>query len=269
MTHNNLPTEAQAFLAPRRVSILGVRVDDVTREEALALVAAFVRSGTPHQIMTPNPEFVMLAQRDPDFRALLEQVELAPVDGIGLKWAAVLLGDRVRQIIPGSELVPLMAERGAPEKQRWFLLGAAEGVAAAAGAELQRRYPGLVIAGTWSGSPAPEQDDAICRRIEATMPLDVLLVAYGAPAQDKWIARNQPRLRIPVAMAVGGTFNLLAGHSRQPPRLVKRLQLIWLFRLITEPWRWRRQLSLVRFAALVLRQALRRARDHKAGTRSM
>lgn len=269
MTHNNLSTEAQAFLAPRRVSILGVRVDDVTREEALALVAAFARSGTPHQIMTPNPEFVMLAQRDPDFRALLERVELAPVDGIGLKWAATLLGDRVRQIIPGSELVPLMAERGAPEKQRWFLLGAAEGVAAAAGAELQRRYPGLVIAGTWSGSPAPEHDDAICRRIEATMPLDVLLVAYGAPAQDKWIARNQPRLRAPVAMAVGGTFNLLAGHSRRPPRLVKRLHLIWLFRLITEPWRWRRQLSLVHFAALVLREALRRVRDHKAGTRSM
>lgn len=269
VTHKSPPTQSQTFQPPRRVRILGVRVDDVTRDEALALAEAFVESGIPHQIMTPNPEFVMLAQRDPEFRALLELVELAPADGIGLKLAAMLLGDRVRQIVPGSELVPLMAERGAPNKQRWFLLGAAEGVAAAAGAELQRRYPGLVIAGAWSGAPMPEHDDAICRRIEAAMPLDVLLVAYGAPAQDKWIARNQPRLRVPVAMAVGGTFNFLAGHSRRPPHIVRRLHLIWLFRLITEPWRWRRQLALVRFVGLVLREALLRAWYHKAGTRSM
>jgi N-acetylglucosaminyldiphosphoundecaprenol N-acetyl-beta-D-mannosaminyltransferase len=155
-------------------------------------------------------------------------------------------------------------------RQRWFLLGAAEGVAAAAGAELVRRHPGLQIAGTWSGAPGPEHDEEICRRIEAVKPVDVLLVAYGAPKQDFWIARNQPRLRIPVAIGVGGTFNFIAGRSRRPPQIVKRLNLIWLFRLITEPWRWRRQLALVRFAGLVLWQALAsRTSTYGTGTRSM
>jgi N-acetylglucosaminyldiphosphoundecaprenol N-acetyl-beta-D-mannosaminyltransferase len=220
--------------------------------------------------MTPNPEFVMHAQRHADFRQLLHQVDLAPADGIGLKWAAALLGDHIRELVPGSELVYRMAERGATRGERWFLLGAAEGVAAAAAAELERRYPGLTVAGTYSGSPAPEFDDEICGRIEAVKPVDVLLVAYGAPGQDRWSARNQPRLRIPVAIGVGGTFNFIAGRSRRPPPIVRRMHLIWLFRLITEPWRWRRQLSLIHFVALVLRDwwRVRRGFD-QAGTRSM
>jgi N-acetylglucosaminyldiphosphoundecaprenol N-acetyl-beta-D-mannosaminyltransferase len=265
-----VPTARPPLDPPRRVTILGVRIDDVTWDEVLAHIDALIRSGEPHQLMTPNPEFVMHAQRHEDFRQLLHQVDLAPADGVGLKWAAALLGDHIRELVPGSELVYRMAERGAARGERWFLLGAAEGVAAAAGAELERRYPGLIIAGTYSGAPAPEHDDEICRRIEAVKPVDVLLVAYGAPAQDRWSARNQPRLKIPVAMGVGGTFNFIAGRSRRPPVIVKRLNLIWLFRLLTEPWRWRRQLSLVHFVALVLRDRWRNRRDlDQAGTRSM
>ena len=254
---------------PRRVAILDARIDDVTWDETLARIDAFIQSGEPHQVMTPNPEFVMLARRDDAFRALLERVDLAPADGVGLKWAARLLGTRIREIVPGSDLAYRLAERGARRKERWFLLGAAEGVAAAAGAALERRYPGLVIAGTWSGAPGSEHDDEIYRRIEAVKPVDVLLVAYGAPGQDFWIARNQPRLRIPVAIGVGGTFNLIAGRNPRPPEIAKRLGLIWLFRLITQPWRWRRQLALVRFVGLVLREALlRRVARYARGARS-
>jgi N-acetylglucosaminyldiphosphoundecaprenol N-acetyl-beta-D-mannosaminyltransferase len=250
------------------VHILGVRVDDVTWEEALARIDAFVRSSEPHQVMTPNPEFVMLARRDEQFRALLERVDLAPVDGVGLIWAARLLGEELREIVPGSELIARLGPRAAARGERWFLLGASEGVAEQAGAALRRRYPRLTIAGSYAGSPRPEDDDMICARIEAAKPVDMLFVAYGAPNQDLWIARNQPRLRIPVAIGVGGTLDLLAGRNPRPPALVKRLQLIWLFRLITQPWRWRRQLALVRFVALVLAEAWRRRMLRYAGTRS-
>jgi N-acetylglucosaminyldiphosphoundecaprenol N-acetyl-beta-D-mannosaminyltransferase len=265
---NNSTHRPEIRPVARRLRILGVRVDDVTCDEVLALIEEYRQSGAPHQIMTPNPEFVMIARKNAEFRALLDRVDLAPADGFGLRWAAHMTGERIRELVPGSELVPILAELGAVRGERWFLLGAAEGVADAAGKELQRRFPGLHIAGTWSGSPAPEEDEAICRRIEAAMPVDVLLVAYGAPRQDLWISRNQPRLRIPVAMAVGGTFDFLAGRSRRPPRIAKRLNLIWLFRLINEPWRWRRQLALIHFVGLVLVEALQN-RLHRAGTRSM
>ncbi len=254
---------------PRRVMILGARVDDVTWDETLTCIDSFLRSGEPHQIMTPNPEFVMRARHDEAFRDLLNRVDLAPADGIGLKWAARLLGDRIRELVPGSDLVPRLAGRGARRQQRWFLLGAADGVAEKAGAVLQARYPGLVIAGCYAGSPRPEHDDEICHLSEAAKPIDILLVAYGAPGQDLWIARNQPRLHIPVAIGVGGTFNFIAGRSRRAPRIVRQLNLIWLFRLITEPWRWRRQLGLIRFAGLVVRDAALRLVRHATGTRSM
>ncbi len=263
-------TDTDSTASPvRRIAILGARVDDVTWDETLSQVDRFIKSGQPHQIMTPNPEFIMIAQRDAAFRTLLDRVDLAPADGIGLKWAARVLGERLRELVPGSELVERLGDAAAGG-QRWFLLGAAEGVAAAVGVELRRRYGGLQIAGVWSGAPGPEHDDELCARIEAAKPVDVLLVAYGAPQQDLWIARNQPRLRIPVAIGVGGTFNFIAGRSRRPPRIVKRLNLIWLFRLITEPWRWRRQLALVRFAGLVLREAaVRSVSAQNTGTRSM
>lgn len=253
-----------------RRSILGERIDDVTRDEVFARIAGFLQSGTPHHIMTPNPEFVMRARRDPAFHSLLDHADLATPDGVGLRWAAKLLGLRLRVVLPGIDLVEHLAAAAAGSTQRWFLLGAAEGVAAAAGAELEQRYPGFQVAGVWSGAPGPEHDDAICCRIEAAKPVDVLLVAYGAPGQDAWIARNQPRLRIPIAIGVGGTFDFLAGTSRRPPAVIKRLNLIWLFRLITEPWRWRRQRALVHFAGLVLWTAVRGwASAHRPGARSI
>lgn len=256
--------------APRRISILGARIDDVAWDDVLARIASWIRSGAPHQVMTPNPEFVMIARRNVDFRALLDRVDLAPADGVGLRWAARLLGERLREVVPGSDLVERMGATAGARQERWFLLGATEGVAEAAGRELRRRYAGLQIAGTYSGAPGAEYDDELCRRIEAVKPVDVLLVAYGAPGQDLWIARNQPRLRIPVAIGVGGTFNFIAGRSRRPPALVKRLGLIWLFRLISEPWRWRRQIVLLKFVGLVLHEALRRRQGNQTtGTRSM
>lgn len=242
---------------PRRRSVLGVRVDDVTWDETLSAVARFVASGEPHQVVTPNPEMVMAARTDPPLRTIIDRADLAPCDGVGLKWAAARLGQPIREVVPGSDLVPRMADGAASRGERWFLLGAADGVAEAAAAALVGRAPGLVVSGVHAGSPDPVHDDAICRLIEKAAPIDVLLVAYGAPAQEEWIARNQPRLRVPVAVGVGGTFNFLAGTSRVAPRWVQRAGLIWLFRLATEPWRWRRQLALARFVGLVLAEAAR------------
>ncbi len=235
----------------------------MTWGETLAILDAFVASGAPHQVVTPNPELVMLARSDPAFRAVLESADLAPADGVGLRWAGRLLGQPIRDVVPGSELIERPAAGAAPRGRRWFLLGAAEGVADEVGRRLAARYPGLVIAGAWSGSPRAGEDDAICRRIEAAGPIDALFVAFGSPAQELWIARNQPRLRVPLAIGVGGGFNFLAGRSRRPPDLVKRLGLIWLFRLLAEPWRWRRQVALARFVARVLWEAAlpRRARE--------
>jgi len=100
-------------------------------------------------------------------------------------------------------------------------------------------YPGLRIVGTHAGSPALEEEDEIVGMIQRAEP-DILFVAYGAPQQDKWIARNLARLGVPVAMGVGGAFDFISGRAKRAPRWVQHLGLEWLHRLLREPWRWRR-----------------------------
>src|SRR5581483_10098647 len=227
--------------------IFGVRVDDVTFPEALALLRQFVASRAPHYVVTPNPEFVMLAQRDAAFRAALNGAALAIPDGGGLLLAARLWGRPFREQVRGTDLVYRLARLGARERQRWFLLGAAPGVAAEAGRRLVAQYPGLQVVGTFAGSPRPVNDAATCAAVRAAGPVDVLLVAYGAPGQELWMARNVAALGVPVAIGVGGVLDFISGRVPRAPRWLRDLGLEWLFRLLVQPRRWRRQLALPRF----------------------
>ncbi len=236
----------------KSVRILGVRVDALTYAELLEHIAAFIASGKPHQIATVNPEFVMEAQRNEPFRAVLEQADLCVADGVGLLWAARRQGQRLPERVTGSDALPLIAERAARTGWRLYLLGAGPGVAEQAGRILQARYPGVIIAGTYAGSPAETDAAGIIGRICAARP-DVLFVAYGAPKQDLWIARYKAALGVPVMIGVGGAFDHLTGVRPRAPAWMQRLNLEWLFRLITQPWRWRRQLALPRFVWAVWR----------------
>jgi len=239
-----------------QVHILGIRVDNVTYDEALARMEEFIADGRPHQVATVNPEFIMTARGDPSFAQILNRAHLNLPDGQGLIWAASLLGVSLRERVTGIDTVVRLAQLSAEKGYSIFLLGAGEGVAAAAAHELQRRFPRLEIAGTYAGSPAPEQDDQIIDRIRRANP-HLLLVAYGAPHQEKWISRNMERVAVPVSMGVGGAFDFISGAAKRAPNWVQRLGLEWLYRLAQQPWRWRRMLVLPRFGLLVLRDSTR------------
>ncbi len=234
------------------INILGVQIDNVTTEQALQRIAGFVEQGTPHQVITVNPEFVMTAQRLPAFHDVINHADLRIPDGVGLLWAARRLGTPLPERVAGSDMIPLIAKQAARLGHRVFLLGAAPGVAEKAAARLVNTAPGVMIVGTHAGSPAIEEEDNIVEMIRAAAP-DILFVAYGAPQQDFWIARNLDRLEVPVAMGVGGAFDFLAGVSRRAPVWVQRLGFEWLYRLAREPWRWRRQLDIPRFMWYVMR----------------
>jgi N-acetylglucosaminyldiphosphoundecaprenol N-acetyl-beta-D-mannosaminyltransferase len=233
------------------LSILGVRVDAIASDQALDRIERFIVSGSPHQIVTVNPEFVMAAQSDVEFRRIINCAALALPDGVGISWASRRLGQPLPDRIPGVDLVEQLAALSANRGYRIFFLGAMPGVADKAAQVLRQRYSGLVIAGTHSGSPRPEDDEGIVAQVCAARP-QVLLVAYGAPAQDHWIARNLNRVGVPVCIGVGGAFDYLAGVHPRAPIWLRQLGLEWLHRLITQPWRWRRMLALPRFVWQVL-----------------
>lgn len=238
------------------IHILGVQIDNVTTDQALQRIAFFVEEGTPHQVVTVNPEFVMTAQRVPAFRDVINHADLRIPDGVGLLWAARRLGTPLQERVAGSDMVPLIAQQAARLRHRLFLLGAAPGVAEKAAARLFHLAPGVMIVGTYAGSPSVEEENEIVEMILATAP-DILFVAYGAPQQDLWIARNLERLGVPVVMGVGGTFDFLAGVTRRAPPWIRRLGFEWLYRLMQEPWRWRRQLDIPRFMWYVMREVTR------------
>lgn len=239
-----------------RVPILGVPIDAITWDDLRDRLTEWIASSRAHQICTANPEFLMAAQRDIHFYSILNRADLCAADGIGLLLAARWLGRPLPDRITGSDGLPRIAEWAAQEGWHMFLLGAAEGVAERAADILREQYPGIAIVGTYPGSPAPEEEDLIVERVNASG-ADLLFVAYGAPQQDKWIARNLPRLKVKAAMGIGGALDFIVGVQVRAPQAWQRLGLEWLYRLIREPWRWRRMTRLPRFVLAVLRRGSR------------
>lgn len=246
---------------PSTVEVLGIRIDDVSAAEMLDALAHFVDQGGAHQISTVNTEFLMAAQRDPEFAAVLRHTALNVPDSVGILWAARWLGRPLRERVTGSDGIYRVAGLCARCGYRLYLLGAAPGVAERAAGQLSTCFPGLVICGTESGSFAREHERAIAARVRAAR-ADVLLVAYPAVPQEKWIARNLAHAGAAVGIGVGAAFDFVAGVQRRAPLWMQRLGLEWLYRLLREPRRWRRMLVLPRAAWLVFLQGLQQRARH-------
>lgn len=219
--------------------------------ETLDWIDRFVLEKSPRQICTVNPEFIMAAQKDWEFRQILNHSALNIPDGVGVLWAAKRLGHPLRERVGGSDLILQIAQRASSVGWKVFLLGGAEGVAEQTATKLRSMYPSINIVGAFAGSPSIDLEAQIAARIKASS-AEILLVAYGAPQQDKWIARNLDRTGAAIGMGVGGSFDFIIGKQKRAPKWIQRIGLEWLYRLGREPWRWRRQLALPRFVFKVL-----------------
>ena len=249
-------------MMPHRPTVLGVEVTPGTHEDLLQYIRQYLDSdqGLLH-VVTANPEYVMTARKDPSFAEVIRSSGLVTVDGAGLAIAMRLLHpDVTSERYTGVMLTPDMAQLSAETGDGVFLLGAAPGVADDAARVLRERYPEANIVATWAeGSPRAEHDDETIRRIRESG-ATIVLVAYGAPAQIHWIHRNFTALEsagVKVVSGVGGAFDYISGHTPWAPALVRRMGLEWLYRLVREPRRWRRQLVLPHFALLVILEFIR------------
>jgi N-acetylglucosaminyldiphosphoundecaprenol N-acetyl-beta-D-mannosaminyltransferase len=234
-----------------RADILGVRVDCVDMRAAMTEIERLVDTGGPHLVATVNPEFVIRAQRDREFGRVLRSADLCLPDGNGVVWAARRLGCEVRGPVAGVDLVQPLATMCARRGLRLFLLGAAPGVAMDLASRLRQANEGLEVS-SHSGGPEPEHDAETLHRIHDHH-ADVLLVAFGAPAQELWIDRLKNRLGVSVAIGVGGAFDYLTGRVPRAPLWMRRARLEWLARLVRQPWRIRRMAVLPVYAIKVLR----------------
>lgn len=234
----------------QRLYVLGIPVDPYTFPTWLDQIQAWIERGDRlYHICTVNPEFVMIAQHDPEFFRILNQADACVADGVGILLASQWIRSPLPARVTGSDGIYKIAERGAQTGWKLFLLGGVEGIAQQAATILQSPYEGLQIVGVSAANP--DDADSIIPQINASG-ADILLVAYGAPKQDKWIHQYRDQLQVKVAMGVGGAFDFVAGIIPRAPEWMKKLGIEWLFRLYKQPWRWRRMLRLPLFVINVL-----------------
>jgi len=220
-----------------RVTILGVPFDNKKNSEVLELILHKL-SGTARHffIATPNPEMLLEARKNHEFKKILQQTDLNIPDGFGIMLASKIVKTPLAERVTGTDLMQAICHR-APEGTKIFLLGAAPGIAEKTKETLEKKFPHIKIVGTHSGSPAPEEDQHILQLMNQSG-AELLFVAFGAPKQEMWIARNLPHLtHIKIAMGVGGAFDFISGNVKRAPNWMRKIGLEWLYRLIKQPSR--------------------------------
>lgn len=235
---------------PPRLAIFGVPIVNTTMDEAVDWIAAravsapalATESDGKFLLAFVNPDCLNIAYRHVPYRQVLQQAARVLPDGIGIKIACRMRGLGLAANVNGTDLFPRLCQRAARDGFALFLLGAQPGVAEAVAENMQQRYPGLTIAGTQHGYFAADQEAAIVARINDSGAA-VLLVAFGVPRQELWLARQHAALTPPVRMGVGGLFDFYSGRIPRAPLWLREIGLEWVWRLLQEPGRmWRRYL---------------------------
>jgi len=253
----------KSFRTYRTEKILGVKVDFVPLPEIIKRLEKLVKYNKHGQITTPNPEHIVISQYDYRFKKILNQSTLSIPDGIGVVWAVRILQhqffSKKFQQLNGIDLMLSLLRLAALKKWRVFLLGGKNSVAENATRKLKNENKKLQI--NYFSGALDIQNETLTERRQAIWRINkfkpqLLFVAYGAPMQEKWIADNLAKLKVNVGMGVGGAFDFLSGKVLRAPKIVQRLNLEWLWRLCHQPWRWRRQLRLIKFVFLVVKELL-------------
>ena len=272
----------------RKVNILGVPIDSFGREESIRFIDQKISTKKPIFITTVNVEFLFRALNDSAVLDMLNNSSLNFADGIGVLWAAkflsldlpkdkflryiigffklfgslaaiILYPKYLKKPIPerisGSDFIWDLSNYAAKNDLRIFLLGGDPTVPEQAAIKLQTDIYQLKVAGTYEGSPKLQDETKILELMKKDKP-DVLFVAYGVPAEELWLERNLAKTGCKIGIGVGGTFDFLAGRRKRAPKFVRSIGLEWLWRLILEPKRYRRQIALPKLVWRVFKHKL-------------
>ena len=238
------------------LDIIGVPVDKVTMAEALEKLKLFLTEDRVHAIYTPNAEIMYDAHKDPHLKAILKQADLLIADGAGVVLASKILGRPLPEKVPGFDLVKNSFGMPWERKIRYFLFGSKPGIAEKARDKILGDYPGVEVVGLRNGYFTPEEDEEIVRQINDSG-ADILLVALGAPKQEKWIHDHRDTLKVRVCIGCGGTLDVFAGNMGLAPAFFRNNGLEWLYRLYKEPRRYKRMLKLPKYVFLALGAKIR------------
>ncbi len=225
-----------------RLRILGISIHNLSMDEGVESIVRKLEGSSPKIVSFVNADCANIAWRDRAYRKILNSADLVFADGIGMKLGGKILGTEIRQNVNGTDLFPRLCGVISGTGKRVFLLGGKPGVAEDVQIWLREHFPQVQVSGFRNGYISREEEADVVRRI-AESGADLLLVAMGAPMQEKWIAKNIEKTRVKVAMGVGGLFDFYSGQTPRAPIWVRELGMEWVYRFYQEPRRlWRRYL---------------------------
>ncbi len=232
-----------------KAEIVGVNINNVNIDEAADMLAEYLETDTCNMVFTPNSEILVEAVKDREFEEILNKGQLVVPDGIGVVIASRFYGTPFKERVAGFDLTMRLMEIADKKGSSIYLLGGKEGVAAEAAIKLTEKYSGLKIAGTRNGYFEADSEDKIIKDINNSH-ADILLVALGAPKQEKFIYKHRDELKVKIAIGIGGSLDIIAGRAKRAPEFFRRAGLEWFYRLIKEPKRIIRMMRLPKFIAL-------------------
>jgi N-acetylglucosaminyldiphosphoundecaprenol N-acetyl-beta-D-mannosaminyltransferase len=262
----------------KKENIGGVMITNAEKSEVLEYLLAKAQvKGEKCAVFTPNPEIFMYALSHEDFKDKLNKVQVALCDGVGLLWASKLLKQPLKERITGVDLLQDLCKESVRKTVSIGFLGGRDGVALKTAECLSQKYPGLRVSfvgeewptGDAKGKPARNASASVAggeqraKETLSSMPyalppeVDILFVAFGFPKQEEWICENLPHIPVKIAVGVGGAFDYIAGKVPRAPMLVRKAGFEWLYRLIHQPWRIKRQIALVSFIIFICREKIR------------
>lgn len=242
-----------------KVNICGVNIDNVTMEETINIVEGYLKEDIPRRIYTPNTEIVMEAKDKEELKNILNQGDLIIPDGIGLIYGSKIRKKPLKERVTGFDISIEMLKIADKNSYSLYLLGGKEGVAKDAAKNIKEKYPNIRIVGYHNGYfkgshvgiKDSEEEKEIINEIKDGK-TDILFVGLGFPKQEAWINQYIDELNVKVAIGNGGTMDILSGNAERAPEIYQKLGLEWLYRLIKEPSRIKRQILLPKFIFYVL-----------------
>lgn len=234
------------------VNILGVQFNNLKQSDALKIIIEKIKKNERVFVTTANPEIVMYANRNVDYKRLINTSDLIVADGIGIIYGSKILRQPLLERIAGYDLLIELLKQSSEHNLRVYLLGAKEEIVNKAKENIIYDYPNINIVGTHNGFFDIE-DMSIMEKVENAKP-QIIFVAMGFPKQEQWISKYFKRGNTGLGMGVGGSFDVLSGETKRAPKWVQKVHLEWLYRLINDPKRAVRMLDLPKFIIEVIKQ---------------
>lgn len=237
----------------RRVKFLNTYVDALTMDETLKKIQKYIDSKACVQHVVINAGKVNLMQENEELTRIINDCPLINADGQSIVWGSKILGNPLPERVAGIDIFTELVKISAQNGYRPYFFGATEEVVTEVIRKFKNQYPGLDIAGYRNGYFSDEESESIAKDIKKSG-ADILFVAFSSPKKELWIKEHMEIMKVPFAMGVGGSFDVIAGKTNRAPRWMQKYGLEWFYRFIQEPRRmWKRYIiGNIKFVRLIL-----------------